>query len=143
MKSCIPHLPRSFSVSFLCTGHILCPTLVAIFCIPPTTRPCSVSHLSPGHVLYPTYHQAMFCIIPTVESCLISKPVTSEDCYIALLPLAHVLELLGENIMLVLYPVPCTLYPVPCTLYPVPCTLYQTSAGAGCAYRLQQHQDLH
>ena len=59
--------------------------------------------------------QALFCIMPTAFGCV--DPVTSEvglllllglflllplqDCYIALLPLAHVLELLAENLMLV------------------------------------------
>ena len=44
--------------------------------------------------------QALYCIIPTACDALGgSKP---HDCYIAILPLAHVLELLAENLMLVM-----------------------------------------
>ena len=42
--------------------------------------------------------QAIFCLLPTVESCSIKR----DDCYLALLPLAHVLELLAENLLLAL-----------------------------------------
>merc|ERR1719341_820961 len=44
--------------------------------------------------------QALFSIIPTVCDSLGS--VKPYECYIAILPLAHVLELLAENLMLVL-----------------------------------------
>jgi len=44
--------------------------------------------------------QALFSIIPTVTDSVGS--VRPSDCYIAILPLAHVLELLAENLMLVL-----------------------------------------
>jgi len=44
--------------------------------------------------------QALFCILPTATDAI--EPVTSEDCYIAILPLAHVLELLAENMCLLL-----------------------------------------
>merc|ERR1719286_46387 len=43
--------------------------------------------------------QALYCIIPT--ACDALGPQLPDDCYIAILPLAHVLELLAENIMLV------------------------------------------
>jgi len=43
---------------------------------------------------------AIFSIIPTIGS-VFDRGDKSQDCYIAILPLAHVLELLGENIMLV------------------------------------------
>merc|ERR1719500_2654902 len=43
--------------------------------------------------------QALMCILPTAGSSL--EPTRPDDCYIAILPLAHVLELLAENIMLV------------------------------------------
>ena len=46
--------------------------------------------------------QALYSIIPTACDALgISAAVRPDDCYIAILPLAHVLELLAENIMLV------------------------------------------
>ena len=46
--------------------------------------------------------QALHCIIPTACDALgISAAPAPDDCYIAILPLAHVLELLAENIMLV------------------------------------------
>ena len=44
--------------------------------------------------------QALYCIIPTACDALGQEP-NPDDCYIAILPLAHVLELLAENIMLV------------------------------------------
>jgi len=44
--------------------------------------------------------QALFSIIPTINDSV--GKVKSTDCYIAVLPLAHVLELLAENLMLVL-----------------------------------------
>lgn len=44
--------------------------------------------------------QAMYCILPTAEDA--AAPLTDQDCYIAVLPLAHVLELLAENIMLLM-----------------------------------------
>ena len=44
--------------------------------------------------------QAVFSAMPTIGSDL-DRGDKSQDCYIAILPLAHVLELLGENIMLV------------------------------------------
>jgi len=40
--------------------------------------------------------QAVFCLIPTCETC----DLRPDDCYLALLPLAHVLELLAENMLL-------------------------------------------
>jgi len=43
--------------------------------------------------------QAIMCILPTAGTAL--EPTRPDDCYIAILPLAHVLELLAENIMLV------------------------------------------
>merc|ERR1719447_1239135 len=44
--------------------------------------------------------QALYCIIPTACDALgTPKPY---DCYLAILPLAHVLELLAENLMLVM-----------------------------------------
>jgi len=45
--------------------------------------------------------QALFSIIPTVCDSL-GSGVKPYECYIAILPLAHVLELLAENLMLVL-----------------------------------------
>ena len=42
--------------------------------------------------------QALFCIIPTACDAL-GKP-SDKEFYIAVLPLAHVLELLAENLML-------------------------------------------
>ena len=46
--------------------------------------------------------QALHCIIPTACDALgISAAPAPDDCYIAILPLAHVLELLAENLMLV------------------------------------------
>merc|ERR1719373_1210498 len=44
--------------------------------------------------------QALYCIIPTAGDAFGEH--RSSDCYIAILPLAHVLELLAENIMLVM-----------------------------------------
>jgi len=44
--------------------------------------------------------QALFSIIPTINDSV--GKVRSTECYIAVLPLAHVLELLAENLMLVL-----------------------------------------
>jgi len=44
--------------------------------------------------------QALYCILPTASDAI--STVTSEDCYIAILPLAHVLELLAENMCLVM-----------------------------------------
>merc|ERR1719233_110919 len=44
--------------------------------------------------------QALYCIIPTATDAL-GDP-KANDCYIAILPLAHVLELLAENLMLVM-----------------------------------------
>jgi len=44
--------------------------------------------------------QALYCIIPT--ACSAVSTVQPTDAYIAILPLAHVLELLAENLMLVL-----------------------------------------
>ena len=44
--------------------------------------------------------QAIFSIMPTISS-VFDRGDKSQDCYISILPLAHVLELLGENIMLV------------------------------------------
>ena len=44
--------------------------------------------------------QALYCIIPT--ACSAVSTVKSTDTYIAILPLAHVLELLAESLMLVL-----------------------------------------
>jgi len=44
--------------------------------------------------------QALYCIIPTAADALGGSRPT--DCYIAILPLAHVLELLAENLMLVM-----------------------------------------
>jgi len=44
--------------------------------------------------------QALFSIIPTINDSV--GEVRPYDCYIAVLPLAHVLELLAENLMLVL-----------------------------------------
>jgi len=44
--------------------------------------------------------QALYSILPTVNDSV--GKVRSDDCYIAVLPLAHVLELLAENLMLVL-----------------------------------------
>merc|ERR1719308_685369 len=44
--------------------------------------------------------QALFSIIPTINDSV--GKVKATDCYIAVLPLAHVLELLAENLMLVL-----------------------------------------
>jgi len=44
--------------------------------------------------------QAVYCILPTATEAIM--PMTDEDCYIAILPLAHVLELLAENMCLVL-----------------------------------------
>jgi len=44
--------------------------------------------------------QALFSIIPTINDSV--GKVRATDCYIAVLPLAHVLELLAENLMLVL-----------------------------------------
>ena len=43
---------------------------------------------------------AIFSIMPTIGG-VFDRGDKSQDCYIAILPLAHVLELLGENIMLV------------------------------------------
>jgi len=43
--------------------------------------------------------QALYCIIPTAYDAIGHQQ--PDDCYIAILPLAHVLELLAENIMLV------------------------------------------
>lgn len=42
--------------------------------------------------------QAVFCLIPTCET----VKLRPDDCYLALLPLAHVLELLAENMLLAL-----------------------------------------
>ena len=44
--------------------------------------------------------QALYCIIPT--ACDALGKLQDNDCYIAILPLAHVLELLAENLMLVM-----------------------------------------
>ena len=44
--------------------------------------------------------QAIFSIMPTIGS-VFDRGDKSQDCYISILPLAHVLELLAENIMLV------------------------------------------
>ena len=44
--------------------------------------------------------QALYCIIPT--ACDAVGKSRDSECYIAILPLAHVLELLAENLMLVL-----------------------------------------
>jgi len=44
--------------------------------------------------------QAIYCLIPT--ACDALTPVRSTDRYLAMLPLAHVLELLAENMMLVM-----------------------------------------
>jgi len=44
--------------------------------------------------------QALHCIIPTATDAIF--PITNDDCYIAILPLAHVLELLAENMCLVM-----------------------------------------
>jgi len=44
--------------------------------------------------------QALFCIVPTATDAI--NPVTDEECYIAILPLAHVLELLAENLCLLM-----------------------------------------
>ena len=44
--------------------------------------------------------QALYCIIPT--GCDALGKLQDNDCYIAILPLAHVLELLAENLMLVM-----------------------------------------
>jgi len=44
--------------------------------------------------------QALICILPTATEAIL--PMTGDDCYIAILPLAHVLELLAENLCLLL-----------------------------------------
>ena len=44
--------------------------------------------------------KALYCIIPTASHAF--GNVNNHDRYIAILPLAHVLELLAENIMLVM-----------------------------------------
>jgi len=44
--------------------------------------------------------QALYCIIPT--ACDALGTPKAYDCYLAILPLAHVLELLAENLMLVM-----------------------------------------
>merc|ERR1719260_723507 len=44
--------------------------------------------------------QALICILPSASEAIL--PVTADDCYIAILPLAHVLELLAENLCLLL-----------------------------------------
>ena len=44
--------------------------------------------------------QALYCIIPT--ACDAVGKSRDSECYIAILPLAHVLELLAENLMLVM-----------------------------------------
>lgn len=47
--------------------------------------------------------QALYCILPTAEDAVTAtEPITEADSYIAVLPLAHVLELLAENIMLLM-----------------------------------------
>eukprot|EP00092_Neocalanus_flemingeri_P016880 GFUD01018258.1.p1 GENE.GFUD01018258.1~~GFUD01018258.1.p1 ORF type:complete len:731 (+),score=161.78 GFUD01018258.1:266-2194(+) len=51
-----------------------------------------LTHSNLVHSLYSLIHPA-FAIV---------SPIQSTDCYIAMLPLAHVLELLAENLMLVL-----------------------------------------
>jgi long-chain acyl-CoA synthetase len=42
--------------------------------------------------------QALFSLIPTIGNAVGDR---DDDCYIAVLPLAHVLELLAENVMMV------------------------------------------
>jgi len=44
--------------------------------------------------------QAIHCLLPTAGNAV--QPIRSTDCYIAILPLAHVMELLAENMMMVL-----------------------------------------
>jgi len=44
--------------------------------------------------------QALMCLLPTAGSAL--GPISSSDAYIAYLPLAHVLEMLAESLMLLL-----------------------------------------
>ena len=46
--------------------------------------------------------QALLCLLPTACAAMdITAAAAEDDCYIALLPLAHVLELLAEHVMLV------------------------------------------
>jgi len=44
--------------------------------------------------------QAIHCLLPTAGKAV--QPIRPTDCYIAMLPLAHVMELLAENMMMVL-----------------------------------------
>ena len=46
--------------------------------------------------------RALLCLLPTACAAMdITAAAAEDDCYIALLPLAHVLELLAEHVMLV------------------------------------------
>ena len=60
----------------------------------------SINCLYVSGMTHKNFIHALFCLIPTVFDAL--TPARSGDCYIAVLPLAHVLELLAENLMLLM-----------------------------------------